>query len=151
MFDTLSERLQSALSDVRSRGTLTEDDINKAMRAIRLALLEADVNFKVVKSFTGAVKEQALGADIAKVAVMPRAMDDVLTLLQATLQASRTLEIPVVSMAMGGLGTLTRVCGWAFGSAMTFAVGDGISAPGQMPIEDVEAALAVLRRGMGKP
>jgi signal recognition particle subunit SRP54 len=64
MFDTLSERLQSALSDVRSRGTLTEDDINKAMRAIRLALLEADVNFQVVKRFTGAVKERALGANV---------------------------------------------------------------------------------------
>jgi signal recognition particle subunit SRP54 len=64
MFDTLSERLQSALSEVRSRGTLTEDDINKAMRAIRLALLEADVNFQVVKRFTTAVKERALGADV---------------------------------------------------------------------------------------
>src|ERR1051325_6255439 len=64
MFDTLSERLQSALSDVRSRGTLTEDDINKAMRQIRLALLEADVNFQVVKRFTAAVKERALGADV---------------------------------------------------------------------------------------
>jgi signal recognition particle subunit SRP54 len=64
MFDTLSERLQSALSDVRSRGTLTEDDINKAMRQIRLALLEADVNFQVVKSFTNSVKERALGADV---------------------------------------------------------------------------------------
>jgi signal recognition particle subunit SRP54 len=64
MFDTLSERLQSALSDVRSRGKLTEDDINKAMRAIRLALLEADVNFQVVKSFTASVKERALGADV---------------------------------------------------------------------------------------
>src|SRR2546423_6532197 len=64
MFDTLSERLQAALGDVRSRGKLTEDDVNKAMRAIRLALLEADVNFQVVKQFTGAVKERALGADV---------------------------------------------------------------------------------------
>jgi signal recognition particle subunit SRP54 len=64
MFDTLSERLQAALSDVRSRGTLTEDDVNKAMRAIRLALLEADVNFQVVKRFTAAVKERALGSDV---------------------------------------------------------------------------------------
>ncbi len=52
------------MTDVRGRGTLTEDDINAAMREIRLALLEADVNFKVVKSFTNAVKERALGADI---------------------------------------------------------------------------------------
>src|SRR5438067_4563937 len=64
MFDMLSERLQSALSEVRSRGTLTEDDINKEMRQIRLALLEADVNFQVVKNFTSAVKERALGADV---------------------------------------------------------------------------------------
>jgi signal recognition particle subunit SRP54 len=64
MFDTLSERLQAALGDVRSRGKLTEDDVNKAMRAIRLALLEADVNFQVVKQFTSAVKERALGAEV---------------------------------------------------------------------------------------
>jgi signal recognition particle subunit SRP54 len=64
MFDTLSDRLQAALGDVRSRGKLTEDDVNKAMRQVRLALLEADVNFKVVKQFTAAVKERALGADV---------------------------------------------------------------------------------------
>jgi signal recognition particle subunit SRP54 len=64
MFDTLSERLQGALADVRGRGKLTEDDINKAMRQVRLALLEADVNFQVVKRFTGGVKERALGAEV---------------------------------------------------------------------------------------
>ena len=64
MFDSLSEKLQATLSDVRSHGKLTEDDITKAMRAIRLALLEADVNLAVVKQFTGAVKERALGQDV---------------------------------------------------------------------------------------
>src|SRR5207248_4805608 len=64
MFDSLAEKLQATLADVRGRGTLTEDDVSAAMREIRLALLEADVNFKVVKSFTSSVKEQALGADI---------------------------------------------------------------------------------------
>jgi signal recognition particle subunit SRP54 len=64
MFDSLADKLQATLADVRGRGTLTEEDINAAMREIRLALLEADVNFKVVKTFTGAVKERALGADI---------------------------------------------------------------------------------------
>ncbi len=64
MFDSLSERLQATLNDVRGHGTLTEADINSAMREIRLALLEADVNFQVVKSFTTAVKERALGADV---------------------------------------------------------------------------------------
>src|ERR1700743_926955 len=64
MFDSLAEKLKAPLSEVRGRGTLTEADINAAMREIRLALLEADVNFKVVKSFTTAVKDRALGADI---------------------------------------------------------------------------------------
>jgi signal recognition particle subunit SRP54 len=64
VFDALSDRLQEALGDVRSRGKLTEDDVNKAMRQVRLALLEADVNFKVVKQFTETVKERALGQDV---------------------------------------------------------------------------------------
>ncbi len=64
MFDSLGEKLQATLSDVRARGTLTEADIDAAMREIRLALLEADVNFKVVRSFTKGVKERALGADV---------------------------------------------------------------------------------------
>jgi signal recognition particle subunit SRP54 len=64
VFDILSDKLQSVLSDVRSRGKLSEDDVNKAMREIRLALLEADVNFKVVRSFTSSVKERALGGEV---------------------------------------------------------------------------------------
>src|SRR5438874_7965494 len=64
MFDSLSEKLQTTLTDLRGRGTLTEADVSAAMREIRLALLEADVNFKVVREFTAAVKERALGADV---------------------------------------------------------------------------------------
>ncbi len=64
MFDALSDKLQSVLSDVRSRGKLNEDDVNKAMREIRLALLEADVNFKVVRGFTSVVKERCLGQEV---------------------------------------------------------------------------------------
>src|SRR5437763_14987349 len=64
MFDSLGEKLQATLADVRGRGTLTEDDVKAAMREIRLALLEADVNFKVVKAFTEAVREKALGSGV---------------------------------------------------------------------------------------
>ena len=64
MFDSLADKLQGALQDVRGRGTLTESDVAAAMREIRLALLEADVNFKVVKEFTAAVRGRALGADV---------------------------------------------------------------------------------------
>ncbi|TML13699.1 MAG: signal recognition particle protein [Actinobacteria bacterium] len=66
MFDALSDRLQAALHDVRGRGKLDEDSISKAMREIRLALLEADVNFKVVKDFVARVRERARGADVTK-------------------------------------------------------------------------------------
>jgi len=64
VFDALSEKLQATLGDVRQRGALTEADINAAMREIRLALLEADVNFRVVKQFTSSVKERALGEEV---------------------------------------------------------------------------------------
>jgi signal recognition particle subunit SRP54 len=64
VFDSLAEKLQATLAEVRQRGTLTEQDIDRAMREIRLALLEADVNFKVVKQFTANVKERCLGAEI---------------------------------------------------------------------------------------
>ncbi len=64
MFDTLAEKLQATLADVRRHGTLTEQDIDAAMREIRLALLEADVNFKVVRQFTAQLKERCLGADV---------------------------------------------------------------------------------------
>jgi len=64
MFDSLSERLQSTLSEVRQRGTLSEQDIDAALREIRLALLEADVNFKVVREFTSQLKERCTEAEI---------------------------------------------------------------------------------------
>ena len=66
MFDQLSERLQGVLSDVRSRGKLSEDDVNKALREVRLALLEADVNFKVVKDFTASLQERLAGEEISE-------------------------------------------------------------------------------------
>ncbi len=64
MFDSLAEKLQATLGEVRQRGSLTEQDIDAAMREIRLALLEADVNFKVVREFTAHLKERCLGADL---------------------------------------------------------------------------------------
>jgi signal recognition particle subunit SRP54 len=66
MFDTLSDKLQAALGDLRGRGVLTEEDLSRAMREIRLALLEADVNFRVVKEFVAKVKERAAGSDVTK-------------------------------------------------------------------------------------
>jgi 3-dehydroquinate dehydratase-1 len=90
-----------------------------------------------------------LGADVAKVAVMPRDIDDVLTLLTATRQASKKLRIPLISMSMGPLGAVTRIVGGVFGSALSFAVGAASSAPGQVPIEDLNLVLEVLQKSMG--
>jgi len=66
MLDSLSDRLQGILGDLRKRGTLDEEAISRAMREIRLALLEADVNFNVVRQFVAQVRERALGQDVLK-------------------------------------------------------------------------------------
>lgn len=65
-FESLSSRLQNVFSKLRGKGKVSEDDVNEAMREVRLALLEADVNFKVVKDFIAKVKEQAIGLDVSK-------------------------------------------------------------------------------------
>jgi len=66
MFDALADKLQSALGDLKGRGTLDDEAISRAMREVRLALLEADVNFDVVKQFVAQVRERAIGADVQK-------------------------------------------------------------------------------------
>lgn len=91
----------------------------------------------------------ACGADVAKVAVMPRSPEDVLTLLQATLLAQRDVGIPLISMAMGPIGAVSRVVGWVFGSSVTFAAGQGPSAPGQLPVADLKRALAAVSGSLG--
>ncbi|MBR6511566.1 MAG: signal recognition particle protein, partial [Phascolarctobacterium sp.] len=63
-FESLSERLQNAIKMFRGAGKITEDDLKAPLREVRMALLEADVNFKVVKDFIGKVKERALGAEV---------------------------------------------------------------------------------------
>lgn len=64
MFENLSDRLQNVMHKIKGYGKITEDNINEMMREIRLSLLEADVNYKVVKEFTNTVKEKALGTDV---------------------------------------------------------------------------------------
>ena len=64
MFESLSDKLQKAFTGFKSKGHLTEDDINDGIREIRMALLEADVNYKVVKNFTRRVKERCLTAEV---------------------------------------------------------------------------------------
>ncbi|MEV5024817.1 signal recognition particle protein [Paenibacillus sp. LPE1-1-1.1] len=65
-FESLSSRLQNVFSKLRGKGKVSEEDVSEAMREVRLALLEADVNFKVVKDFIAKVKERAIGLDVSK-------------------------------------------------------------------------------------
>jgi signal recognition particle subunit SRP54 len=65
-FESLSERLQNAIKMFRGAGKISEDDLKAPLREVRMALLEADVNFKVVKDFIAKVKERALGAEVSE-------------------------------------------------------------------------------------
>ncbi len=89
------------------------------------------------------------GADVALVAVMPRDRMDVLTLLAATAQADEKTHIPLVSMSMGPLGSVTRMIGGLFGSGVSFGVGESASAPGQIPIGDLVTVHDIIRRAHG--
>jgi 3-dehydroquinate dehydratase-1 len=99
---------------------------------------EADIHDKLVQA-------QNAGADIAKLAVMPKDYGDVLTLLAATLRArTGAVKVPIITMSMGAEGGVTRVVGGLFGSDLTFAIGEASSAPGQIPIGELRQAMAVL-------
>src|SRR5437588_6470208 len=64
MFEALTDRLTDIFSGLRGKGTLTERDVDQAMREIRMSLLEADVNFKVVKEFVARVKDRSIGEEV---------------------------------------------------------------------------------------
>jgi len=90
-------------------------------------------------------KARDMGADIAKIAVMPQSYQDVLTLLKATLKTrEHGLKIPAISISMGPQGALSRIAGGLFGSDVTFASGITPSAPGQVPIKHLRNAMSVL-------
>ncbi|MCL1891269.1 MAG: signal recognition particle protein [Coriobacteriia bacterium] len=122
MFDNLSDRLQGVFGDLRSKGRLTEADIDAAMREIRLALLEADVNFKVVKSFVAAAKEKALTSEVLDSLtpaqnVIKIVLDQLTELLgTTTVKLERSTRIPNVIMLVGlqGSGKTTAAAKLAY-------------------------------------
>lgn len=126
--------------------------IRDAAKAHDIKLVLSFHNFSHTPGLESLVQKflaaEQLGADVAKVAVMPRDLDDVLTLLTATREASKKLRIPLISMSMGPLGAVTRLIGGVFGSSLSFAVGASSSAPGQVPIEDLNTVLSVLQKSI---
>ena len=126
--------------------------LRAASRANDILLVASYHNFQTTPEAAALVAKFAeaerLGGDVAKVAVMPQGPQDVLTLLGATFTASRTVGVPLISMSMGAYGSLSRMVGWVYGSTVTFAVGKSSSAPGQVPIEELRAVLATVRKAV---
>src|ERR1700755_582313 len=98
MFDSLSERLQDVFRNIRGQGRLTPESVEVALREIRLALLEADVNFKVVKAFIDRVRDRALGQDVLR-SLAPS---------QQVIRIVRDEMIALFGDAQGGLQPTTR-------------------------------------------
>jgi len=115
MFETLQERLSGVLDRLRGRGSLSEADVNEAMREVRRALLEADVALDVVRSFIARVSEQAIGATVVK-SVTPGQMvvkivhDELVNTLGADSQPislAATLPVPILMVGLQGSGKTT--------------------------------------------
>ena len=122
MFDNLSDKLQSVFSGLRSKGRLNEEDIDAAMREIRMALLEADVNFKVVKSFIKRTKERCLTAEIMDSLtpaqnVIKVVLDELTELLgreEAPLKLSSRIPNVIMLVGLQGSGKTTAAAKLAY-------------------------------------
>lgn len=116
MFESLTEKLEGALNKIKGYGTITEENISEVIREVRLALLEADVNYKVVKEFTNKVKEKALGEEVKK-SLKPSEVflkilkDELLILLEADEKELNLNNNPSIIMLVGlqGSGKTTTI------------------------------------------
>ncbi len=114
-FEGLTTRLQSVFSKLRGKGKVSEDDVNEAMREVRLALLEADVNFKVVKEFIGKVKEKAVGSEVMEsftpgmviVDIVNKELTELMGGSQAKLAKSNRPPTVVMMAGLQGAGKTT--------------------------------------------
>lgn len=116
MFETLTDRLENAMHKIRGYGKITEENISEVLREVRLALLEADVNYQVVKEFTNSVKEKALGEEVQK-SLKPSEVflkilkDELLNLLGTDKVEIETKKNPTILMLVGlqGSGKTTTI------------------------------------------
>lgn len=95
-FDSLSEKLQNVFKNLRSKGKLTEDDVKAALKEVKMALLEADVNFKVVKQFVNTVSERAVGQDVMSSLTPGQMVIKIVNEEMVALMGSETTEISFV-------------------------------------------------------
>jgi len=98
-FEGLSEKLQNAFKNLRSKGKLTEDDVKEALKEVKMALLEADVNFKVVKNFVKTIEEKCIGTEVLNglnpSQTVIKIVNDELTLNDPPKMVHRSTELPV--------------------------------------------------------
>jgi 3-dehydroquinate dehydratase-1 len=132
-----------------SNGAASMKSVRDASRSHGVGLVCSDHNFDAPPPLPALAAEfrraQAMDGDVAKVSVMAREPGDVLTLLSATRQASREIEPALIAVSMGPHGALSRIIGFTFGSALTFGVASGASAPGQLPIAELRAGIEAAR------
>ena len=133
---------------------MVKDIIREAHRfGVKVILSNHDFNKTPIKFeiIARLIKMQSLNADIAKIAVMPSTIDDLLTLLSATHEVNSQFgEIPIVTMSMGRTGMLSRISGQIFGSAITFGAAGQASAPGQLEAEELKEILELINRNLDK-
>ena len=118
-FESLTDKLQNVFKKLRSKGVLTEEDVKAALKEVRMALLEADVNFKVVKQFTKSIEEKAVGSDIMNglnpgqqvIKLVNEEMTSLMGSEAASLKYANAPEPTVIMMAgLNGAGK-TTTCG----------------------------------------
>lgn len=132
--ELLSEICKSDAIDIIDYEVSNEPEHIRHLREVskdyrkKLILSYHNFEFTPEKSeiFKRLLMAEFYGADIAKTAVMPKNNKDVLTLLEVTREAKEVLNIPIITMSMGELGSVSRMLGWVYGSAVTFAVGEKV-------------------------
>jgi 3-dehydroquinate dehydratase-1 len=136
-----------------SNGAASMKSVRDASRRHGIGLVCSYHNFDATPPLPALAAEfrraQAMDGDVAKVSVMAQGPSDVLTLLAATQQASREIEPALIAVSMGPHGALSRVIGFTFGSALTFGVASGASAPGQLPVAELRAGIEAARQALG--
>jgi 3-dehydroquinate dehydratase-1 len=140
--------LADALDVEFNRGSQVVQAILIAAQAQGIPVILSQHDFQATAPLNVLTQQlQAMGetsADVVKMAVMPHQPQDVLTLMQATLQADQQLTQPLITMAMGDLGRISRLSGTLTGSTLSFATVSGASAPGQLDLATLKMGLTAL-------
>jgi 3-dehydroquinate dehydratase-1 len=151
--ELFSAAMESGDVDIVDIELCNDEEFIKTVREVanrhNVKLILSYHNFKETPSepfiYSKLVEAQVAGADISKLAAMPKNYADVLTLLSATNKArNEMVQGPIVTMSMGPEGAVSRLIGGLFGSDITFAIGKLVSAPGQIPIKELRTSMALL-------